>query len=78
MVPDVGGMKLDDAIKKLEELGFKVSEVSVYNDGTHEAGTVKSAYGIAPASGSSIAVGEEVIIQVYGEYVEPTTNQSAQ
>lgn len=78
MVPDVGGMKLDDAIKKLEELGFKVSEVSVYNDGTHEAGTVKSAYGIAPASGSSIAVGEEVIIQVYGEYVEPTTNQSAE
>lgn len=77
MIPDVGGMKLDDAVKTLEDLGFKVSEVSVYNDGTHEAGTVKSAYGIAPASGTSVAVGEEVIIQVYGEYVEPTT-QSAQ
>lgn len=78
MVPDVGGMKLEDAVKKLEELGFKVSEVSVYNDGTHEEGTVKTAYGIAPQSGSNIAVGEEVIIQVYGKYVEPSTTQATE
>lgn len=71
-VPDVNGLTLDDATKQLEDLGFKVSTVEVYNDGTHTANTVKSANGSAPAAGTLAAVGEEVILQVYGE-AETTT-----
>ncbi len=71
-VPDVNGLTLDDATKQLEDLGFKVSTVEVYNDGTHTADTVKSANGSAPAAGTLAAVGEEVILQVYGE-AETTT-----
>ena len=71
-VPDVRGLTLEDATKQLEELGFKVSTVAVYNDGTHIANTVKNTDASAPAAGSIVAVGEEVILQVYGE-VETTT-----
>ena len=75
-VPNVGALTLEEAKKQLEELGFKVTTVEVYNDGTHTKGTVKSTTGIAPAPGSVVAVGEEVILQVYGEVettTEPTT-----
>ena len=75
-VPNVGALTLEEAKKQLEELGFKVTTVEVYNDGTYTKGTVKSTTGIAPAPGSVVAVGEEVIRQVYGEdeaTTEPTT-----
>lgn len=71
-VPDVRGLVLDEATKQLEDLGFKVSTVEVYNDGTHIANTVKNTDASAPAAGTFAAVGEEVILQVYGE-AEPTT-----
>lgn len=71
-IPDVGGLEEADAKQQLEELGFKVEVVYAYNDGSYTAGTVKSKDGIAPEEGSSVAKGETVIIQVYGE-VETTT-----
>lgn len=72
-VPDVGNLSLEEATKKLEALGFKVSSVEVYNDGSHTPNTVKSTYGSAPAANEEVAVGEEIIIQVYGE-VQTTTS----
>ena len=75
-VPDVRGLALDDATKQLEDLGFKVSTVEVYNDGTRIANTVKNTDASAPAAGTLAAVGEEVILQVYGE-AEPTTAPAA-
>lgn len=71
-VPDVGGLSLDSAKKALEEKGFKVSTVEVYNSGTHTEDTVKSMHGMAPAAGSVVAVGEEIVLQVYGA-VQTTT-----
>ena len=75
-VPDVRGLVLDEDTKQLEDLGFKVSTVEVYNDGTHIANTVKNTDASAPAAGTLAAVGEEVILQVYGE-AEPTTAPAA-
>lgn len=75
-VPDVRSLALDEATKQLEDLGFKVSTVEVYNDGTHVANTVKNTDASAPAAGTLAAVGEEVILQVYGE-AEPTTAPAA-
>lgn len=75
-VPDVRGLVLDEATKQLEDLGFKVSTVEVYNDGTHVANTVKNTDASAPAAGTLAAVGEEVILQVYGE-AELTTAPAA-
>jgi beta-lactam-binding protein with PASTA domain len=71
-VPDVGSLSLEVATQQLEALGFKVSSVEVYNDGGHTPNTVKSSYGMAPAAGEVVAVGEEIILQVYGE-VQTTT-----
>lgn len=68
-IPDVGGLSKDEAVKKLEEEGFKVSVVTVYNEGNHTKDSVKSTGGMAPAAGTTTAKGEEVIIQVYGEVV---------
>ena len=66
-VPDVSNKTLDEATQELEALGFKVSSVEVYNDGGHIPNTVKSVYGSAPAAGETVAVGEEIILQIYGE-----------
>lgn len=77
-VPDVGGLMKDEAVKKLEEAGFKVSIVTVYNDGAYTEGKVKSSYGMAPSAGSTVAKGEEVIIQVYGAEVTTTTQPSTE
>ena len=77
VVPDVGGLTLEEATKKLEELGFKVSSVEVYNDGGHTPKTVKATSGTAPAAGEEAAVGEEIILQVYGE-VQTTTQPSTE
>ena len=71
-VPDVGGLDADEAKKQLEEAGFKVETVTVYNDGSYTPNTVKRRGGIAPAQGESIPYGDTVIIQVYGE-TETTT-----
>lgn len=80
-LPDVGSMTLDDAKKTLEDLGFKVSTVEIYNDGGHTENTVKSSYGMAPAAGEEVAVGEEIILQVYGApatTTQPETDESAE
>jgi serine/threonine-protein kinase len=77
-VPDVGGMDLDKATEKLTGLGFKVSTVELYNDGSHTPNTVRSSDGMAPKEGTIAAVGEEIILQVYGEVVtttEPSTEK---
>lgn len=71
-VPDVGNLAVEEATAQLESLGFKVSTVEVYNDGSHTPQTVKAINGSAPAVGSTVAVGEEIILQVYGE-VQTTT-----
>lgn len=72
-IPDVGTLTVEEATQKLEELGFKVTTVEIYNDGSHTKGTVKAKYGIAPADGTVAAVGEEIVLQVYGEVHETTT-----
>lgn len=73
IVPDVGGLSVEDATETLEKLGFTVSTVEVYNDSNHAEGTVKDNYGSAPAAGEEVAVGEEIILQVYGSPVTTTT-----
>ena len=67
IVPEVAGLSIEDATKTLEELGFKVTAVEIYNDGAHKVNTVRGTYATAPKSGESVAVGEEVIVQYYGE-----------
>lgn len=75
-VPDVGGLSLEEAKKQLEDKGFSVSVVEIYNDLGYTENTVKKNNGMAPAAGETVAKGETVIIQVYGAEVtttEPTT-----
>lgn len=76
-VVDVSGLTKDEAVKKLEEAGFTVKIVYIYNNSKHTPDTVKISGGIAPKQGSVIAKGEEVIIQVYGEEVTTTEPQQA-
>lgn len=78
-VPDVGGLTLEEATEKLKKAGFEVSSVEVYNDGGHAENTVKSSYGMAPKAGTTCAIGDEVILQVYGKVVtttEPSTEDT--
>ena len=77
-IPELGGKTLEEATKELEALGFKVSSVEVYNDGAHAPNTVKSTSPSAPAAGEAAAVGEEVIIQVYGEIQTTQATTEAQ
>lgn len=79
-VPDVGGLNIDEATKKLKEKGFNVSTVEVYNTGEYTPNTVKAVHGMAPQAKSVVAVGEEIILQVYGEVqtTEPSTEPSTQ
>ena len=76
-IPDVGGLSRDVAVAKLEEEGFKVTVVPVYNDGSYTPNTVKSRGGIAPAADTEVAKGEEVIIQVYGEVSNARSDNDA-
>ena len=76
-VPDVGGLTEEEAVEQLEELGFDVDVVYVYNTGAYTAGTVRTNYGITPEAGSVVAKGEDVIIQVYDE-VETTTEATTE
>lgn len=71
-VPNVGGLTIDEARKQLEDAGFKVSTVEIYNDGSYTKDIVKQNHGMAPAAGETVAKGEEVILQVYGEVVTTT------
>lgn len=75
-VPDVSGKTLDEATQELEALGLKVSSVEVYNDGGNIPNTVKSVYGTAPAAGETVAVGEEIILQIYGEVQTPPEEET--
>lgn len=72
VIPKVADLTVAEATEALEKLGFTVKTVEIYNDGSHKAGTVRSTYASAPAEGTAAAVGEEVILQVYGE-VQTTT-----
>ena len=49
----------------MEAKGFKVTTVTVYNDGSYKEGTVKSVYGMTPDAKSTVAAGSEVVLQVY-------------
>ncbi len=71
-VPDVGGLDIEEATKILKKAGFTVSTVEVYNDGSFEKNTVKSTHASAPKAGTVCAVGEEIILQVYGEVMTTT------
>lgn len=73
-VPDVGGLSQEDATKVLQEKGFEVSVVEVYNNGAYQAYSVKSNNGMTPAAGTVAAKGTTVIIQVYGEYSEQSAD----
>ena len=63
--------------EKLKKAGFEVSSVEVYNDGGHAENTVKSSYGMAPKAGTTCAIGEEIILQVYGKTVTTTEPSTA-
>lgn len=76
-VPDVGGLDRDEAVKKLEEQGLKANVVTIYNDDDDTPNTVRSRGGIAPEPGESVAKGDEVIIQVYGERATKPESTSA-
>ena len=76
-VPDVGGLTKDEAVEKLTAEGFSVQIVSVYNLGEYTPNTVRKMYGMAPAAGTELAKGEQVIIEVYGE-VETTTEAATE
>ena len=65
-IPDVGGLPEADAKKQLEDLGFKVETVYVYNDGTYTAGNLKCDDGFGPEAGTTFQTGETVIIPVSG------------
>ena len=75
-VPNVAGQTLDEATKMLTDKGFKVATVELYNDGSHTPNTVREAYASAPAAGETAAVGEEVVLQVYGEVVSTTASST--
>ncbi len=77
-LPNVGGLTLEEAKQKLEKLGFTVSTVEIYNDGGYTPNTVKANYGMAPQYGDDVAVGEEIILQVYGETVTTTQPESTE
>lgn len=71
-VPNVAGIDFEEAKQVLEAKGFKVSSVEVYNDGSHIEHQVKSVSPSAPEADETVAVGTEVILQVYG-VVQTTT-----
>ena len=70
-VPDVGGLSRSEAVSQLEKAGLTTRVVTVYNDNGNTPNTVKSSGGMAPAEGTEVPVGTEVIIQVYGDVVVP-------
>lgn len=67
------GLMYEDAKKKLEEAGFKVSMVEKKNDGTHQQGEI---YSQSHESGKTYEKGTEIIFQVWGEPETQTQSQS--
>ena len=63
-LPDVTEMKEEDAVRVLEDLGFSVSVVYVYNDGTLPKGIVSQ---MSKQAGSTYTYGTEVVLSVYDE-----------
>lgn len=61
-LPDVVGMNEDDAVKALENLGFKVTVATVENDGTNPTGLVSQ---MSKEAGLTYEYGEDVVISVY-------------
>ena len=61
-LPDVVGMNKDDAVKALENLGFKVTVATVENDGTKTTGLVSQ---MSKEAGLTYEYGEDVVISVY-------------
>lgn len=61
-LPDVVGMNKDDAVKTLENLGFKVSIAEVENDGTNTTGLVSQ---MSKEAGVTYTYGEDVVLSVY-------------
>lgn len=76
-VPKVSGLTLEEATKLLTDAGFKVSTVEVYNDSGNTPNTVKLTDGSAPREGTICAIGEEIILQVYGPEIttQPSTEE---
>ena len=62
-LPDVEGLPHGEARAELEALGFKVTIGEMANDGSQQAGTVKS---VTPASGESYPKGTQVFVAVWG------------
>lgn len=63
IVPDVVGLSVDLAKKRLEEIGFVVTVIEKENNGDHDEGVVCE---VTPEEGSSRVKGTEVYIQVWG------------
>ncbi len=61
-LPDVVGMNKEDAVKALENLGFKVTIATVENDGTKPTGLVSQ---MSKDPGLTYEYGEDVVISVY-------------
>ncbi len=72
-LPEVIGLQFDDAESELTEKGFKVKKVVLENDGTHNAGIVEMTDKV---SGLEFDKGTEIILSVWGEYEEETTEKS--
>lgn len=72
-MPNVIDSTYDSAYAQLTALGFKVTRVDVYNDGTHVSDTVRSS---SVNAGDQAAKGTPVVLQVWGESSEPATTES--
>ncbi len=72
-LPEVIGLQFSDAESELKEKSFKVKKVLLENDGTHTEGIVEMTDLVA---GLEFDKGTEVILSVWDEYVEETTEKS--
>lgn len=70
-LPDVSGMKYENAVQTLLNAGFTCTKVEKENDGTHTAGIV---IGTTPQSGKEYAKGKEIFVEVWAQ--PPTTQPS--
>ena len=67
-IPDLTGLPYDEALKRLNEMGFECRKVEKANDGSHTEGDV---FDLVPGAGEQCEKGELVYIQVWG--APPTT-----
>lgn len=75
-IPDIMNLMKDDAVRLLEEAGFKVSVATDVNDGTQVADSVGQ---VTPAVGEKLEKGATVYIHVWGELpsTEPETSEQS-